>query len=368
MRLLWATGLLAFAKLWLRQHGAVVLSFHRILTAEGMTHTSCQAGILVSQTTFDSLLAYLKQRYFVIDLAEGRLPQQSAKLGVAITFDDGWEDNASIAFPIAARHGVPFTVFVCSGLMDRRRAFWPDRVVALVRSASAIDGGIDLLYRALIRSGHPSEAAILTDRNRDCTDRLIESIKLLDAAKRDALLEALFASGIPETLTDETTDRTMSWGQAHQLANNGVTFGSHTRGHEILTRISAARIDEELQLSKKEIETQLDKECLLFSYPNGDASPQARDAAARHGFALAFINSPGAWLEGGDPLLIPRINLCETKLVGRDGEFSPLSFEYSVIWRAFISNAKTRYHLSGDATQLGKAPRGKLALEGDPRR
>jgi peptidoglycan/xylan/chitin deacetylase (PgdA/CDA1 family) len=342
VRFLWATGLLAFAKLWIRRHGAVVLSFHRILTTQGMAQTCSQGGILVSQTTFDSLLAYLKSSYFVIDLAEGRLPQQSHKLQIAITFDDGWEDNASIAFPIATRHGIPFTIFVCSGLTGRWMPFWPDRIVALVRSATAGGEGVDLLRRTLNRAGHPTQAAILNDddRNGDCADRLIESIKLLDAEARDALLQVLFASGITaEAPADRTIDRTMSWVEAQHLSNGGVTFGSHTHSHEILTRISTARIDEELELSKKELESRLFKRCLVFSYPNGDASLEARDAAARHGFDLAFTNSPGVWLRHGDPFLIPRINLCETKLVGRDGKFSPLSFEYSVFWQAFVNRA-----------------------------
>jgi peptidoglycan/xylan/chitin deacetylase (PgdA/CDA1 family) len=336
VRALWATGLLAFAKYWIQRHGAVVLSFHRILTETGMAQTFSQDGIIVRQTTFDSLLGHLKSHYVIIDLAGGRLPRQSRRLQVAITFDDGWEDNASVAFPIAARHGVPFTIFICSGKTDRWLPFWPDRIVALIRSAASREGGVDSLCEALDQSGQTSQAAIVQDRNGDCADRLIESIKLLDAEKRDAVLQVLFAFE-NSTLEppDTKIDRTMSWAQAEQLCKKGIVFGSHTHHHEILTRICPNRIAEELELSKKEIENRLLEPCLLFSYPNGDASPEARDAVAHHGFSLAFLNSPGVWLRNGDPFLIPRINLCETKLVGKKGEFSPLYFEYSVFWRAF---------------------------------
>ena len=134
----------------------------------------------------------------------------------------------------------------------------------------------------------------------------------------------------------------MSWSQVTELSERGVTFGSHTQRHEILPLIPLTRVRNEISESQEAIRKHLLKDCFLFSYPNGDASPEVRDEISRSGFRLAFINSPGVWRLDGDPFLIPRINVWENHLTDSRGRFSPLTFEYSVFWRAFLHRRRSR--------------------------
>ncbi len=56
---------------------------------------------------------------------------------------------------------------------------------------------------------------------------------------------------------------------------------------------------------------------------------------ARAGYKLAFLNQdPGVWTRDCDPFLIPRVNVCEYHLVDSRGNFSPLIFDYAVVWSA----------------------------------
>jgi glycosyltransferase involved in cell wall biosynthesis/peptidoglycan/xylan/chitin deacetylase (PgdA/CDA1 family) len=343
IRMLWVTGALALAKWWIRRHGAVVLAFHRILRHEECIETTIQKGMIVSDESFRALLQYLQENCTTIDLDRGRQQPQQKRVQVALTFDDGWEDNASTAFPIASEFKTPLTIFICPGLLGRSVPFWPDRVSALIRSAENSSDGIRSLSRTLAAAGYRDLASALSGGNGDRADRIIDRMKTLPPERRDRVLEMLFSCGISiDACVDISLDRTMSWSQVTELSERGVTFGSHTQRHEILPLIPLARVRNEISESQEAIRTHLLKDCFLFSYPNGDASREVREEVARAGLRLAFINSPGVWRFDGDPFLIPRINVWENHLTDSRGRFSPMTFEYSVFWRAFIHRRRSR--------------------------
>ena len=43
---------------------------------------------------------------------------------VCLTFDDGYRDNYTVAYPMLKRLGVPFTVYVTSGFIDNQLSMW----------------------------------------------------------------------------------------------------------------------------------------------------------------------------------------------------------------------------------------------------
>jgi hypothetical protein len=43
---------------------------------------------------------------------------------VALTFDDGWRDNAVNAFPLLQKHQVPASIFLSTDFIGSRQRFW----------------------------------------------------------------------------------------------------------------------------------------------------------------------------------------------------------------------------------------------------
>jgi peptidoglycan/xylan/chitin deacetylase (PgdA/CDA1 family) len=99
----------------LKPGAARIVYYHRI---DDEPHRSC-----VTPAAFADQMRLLREAGFnVVPLAalHANLEQQRpfAERTVAITFDDGFADNYTHAFPVLARHALPATIFLAAGFMD----------------------------------------------------------------------------------------------------------------------------------------------------------------------------------------------------------------------------------------------------------
>jgi len=330
MRALYFSGALWWAKRDLRRRGAiVVLTFHRILDEQAFSRTDSLPFIVVRKKTFRQLVQHVAARYDTVDIRGASPGNVTKRLRLAFTLDDGWQDNYVNARPILREHGIPATVFLCTGLTGQRMPFWPERTrMALRRCLSE-------------RCGRRSETLI---------EALIESLKYCSAEARDAHIRMLRGpENISETGSSFEGDVTLTWDQVRIMHGQGVRFGSHSHSHPILTTVPLEAVAEEIRMSKRSFEAKLGTECDVFAYPNGDWSPEIREAVAECGFRYAFTTERGAWLASSDPLAIPRANIQQQDLVGLSGRFSPVMFEYATFWKAWLATRRIEQRSEGPA-------------------
>jgi peptidoglycan/xylan/chitin deacetylase (PgdA/CDA1 family) len=101
---------------------AVILLYHQVL-APDQVPPDVDHGIYVTTDTFDTHLRELRRSYDVVDLddllawREGR--RTFSRTPCAITFDDGWADNYTNAFPLLKRYGMPATIFLITSEVGR---------------------------------------------------------------------------------------------------------------------------------------------------------------------------------------------------------------------------------------------------------
>lgn len=319
--LLAASGCLWWAKHQLRRSGAIIpLMFHRVLSDADYRRTQSLPGVVLLEGTFRELVTQVARRYQAVDLRTSEPGAPHGKLRVALTFDDGWIDTYTVAFPIAHEHRIPFIVFVCPGLIDEEAPFWPERVVAAMRA---------LRPTACIEE----------------TESSIESLKRATPEKREQYLATLWENAREQgkrPLELLRADRTCSWAAIDEMISGGVTIGSHTQTHQIVTMISADAGREEVRESKAAIEHAVPGCCDTFAYPNGNWSAEARDLLADTGYRLAFTTECGAWTARSDCLAIPRVNVCEEKIVGLAERFSITMFEYATFWKAWRATKRMK--------------------------
>lgn len=99
-----------------------ILMYHQVL-ADGVQATAvCHTNpaYTIARNRFAEQLAHLADSGFVTYSLEQLLRGETAKgQGVVITFDDGWADNYSQAFPLLRQRGMKATIFVVTGFIEQ---------------------------------------------------------------------------------------------------------------------------------------------------------------------------------------------------------------------------------------------------------
>lgn len=297
------------------RHRTVVLTYHGVLSQARPGRSYLDYNFPTADL-FEQQVVYLKRHYTPIPMAEfvdSRVKQRALPPYTAVvTFDDGFANNGRVAFPILQAHGVPFTVFLTTGMIGRRGAqLWSERV-----------------SRAVWLSDRTTATATIAGRRRHFSlqgpgahERVSRALVAFLKRQRPSVREAAVAEiddafGAPP-LRDDELERYefLTWEAIRTLAAAGVEFGSHTVDHPILSTLDDADLRPQLVESKQEIERQLGRSCDTFAYPNGgdgDFGPRDMTALRAAGYRCAFALRGGLAGAENDDFAIPRVN------IGRD--------------------------------------------------
>jgi peptidoglycan/xylan/chitin deacetylase (PgdA/CDA1 family) len=102
-------------------------------------------------------------------------------------------------------------------------------------------------------------------------------------------------------------ERLLSWDNIREMAQQGISFGSHTCNHWNLNRLSADQISYELIESKKKLEHELQKEVTTFCYPYGEYNSQVVDLVKKSGYRGACATDHGNRHTPGDVYTLKRV-------------------------------------------------------------
>ncbi len=252
---------------------------------------------------FDALLGLLRRSFRVLALGpavaalrEGTLPSRA----LAITFDDGYADNAEVALPLLRKHGLPATFFVATGFLDGAGCMWNDRLIESVRATRCARADFGAAGIGLL-------ALDGAQQRQHAIDVLIGHAKYLAPDARTA-----FVADAQRTLavTGSFADLMMSAAQVRALHAGGMENGAHTMAHPILARLDDAACRAEIEGGRTRLAQIIDAPVDLFAYPNGKPG---RDYEGRHvelvrrlGFRAAVSTAPGAAARGDDLFQLPR--------------------------------------------------------------
>lgn len=253
---------------------------------------------------FDELCGWLRIWFNVLPLAQalalratGRLPARP----LAISFDDGYADNCTVALPILQRHGLNATFFISTGFLDGG-IMWNDRVIESVRLTTA--ASLDLRGAAGMDLGLHDLGSL--EARRRAVPALLRAIKHLPPAQRESAVAAVVEAARARL----PGDLMLSTPQLLTLRDAGMGLGAHTISHPILARLDRGHAEREMAGGRDKLETLIGQRVGLFAYPNGkpgdDFTDEHAELARRAGFDAAVTTAWGAATLHSDPFRIPR--------------------------------------------------------------
>lgn len=269
------TGLLNlinyFRKKALKRGSFTILTYHRISDSN-----YGDPFLSITPHNFERQIQYLAKKYKIVSLGELTKyvqPQYPALDDyVAITFDDGYRDNYTNAYPILRKYKVPATIFLSTGFIGTDELFWWDKVTRIIKFIIENNLCIDFsedIYPEKIKDAivNISSANSLNSSKAICT-----LLKEISEEKKNLVLDDLEKQISPLPKYDQDRPCTLTWDEVKQMSEDGIEFGSHTVTHPILTQVKSDQARYEISNSKMEIERKIGKVVLHFAYPNGERS------------------------------------------------------------------------------------------------
>lgn len=255
----------------------VVLMFHRVLPLSGKKYFCPNEYMAIEANHFQAVVGLLRHLEFeIVNLSEAYrrlVGGGSARRFVCLTFDDGFADNYQHAFPICRRLGVPITIYLCTGLINRDRINW----------APGLEAGLATTKRLQFEfAGYSNEFECDDARGKQRAFDAIGNLFRSASPARQGELTNKLSDELGVDIQAIGDANTLTWESVGEMHASGlVEFGAHTVSHPNLRMLSEDAARKEIEDSRREIRRRLGAPVEHFAYPYGD-----RNAAGEREFAL----------------------------------------------------------------------------------
>jgi len=280
---------------WLRGRRAggagVVLRFERVRPPQPARFQPLRSHEITPKFLDRTIRALKRWRYDIVSMDEvcrRAVTLASRRRFVCLTFDGGYKDLMTQAYPVLSRHGVPFTVYLPTAFPDGLGEAWwlaLEEVIARENRLSLVMDRKELRFDI----GQPSEKYQLYEFLASWMRSLAPSD--LSTAIKD------LCSRYSVDLAALTRQASMDWDDLTKLAADpNVTIGSATVNYPVLPNLKNADALREMTMGRAVAEAAFRRDVRHFAYPFGDRAAFARlhvVMAAEAGFTSAASAIPG---------------------------------------------------------------------------
>jgi peptidoglycan/xylan/chitin deacetylase (PgdA/CDA1 family) len=250
----------------IKRRGRYVLALHRILPLEIVQAEYVQPTLWTSPETFERQIQWMLKIGNVVDMERILdFEKENDKPLFSITFDDGWKDNYTYAFPLLKKYGITATIFVVTSAVDTGRLLWPEEVINKTSTALTKNKKQSIINYLKIKLENSIGFRFREDAY-GLVDCYLEYLKELSLSDRERCIDSYYREiGVD---SDPIIGMNLNWEEILQMDRYGIHFGSHTHTHAILQYCDRETSVRELVTSKRILEERLAKPIDMFCYPN----------------------------------------------------------------------------------------------------
>lgn len=184
-----------------------------------------------------------------------------------VTFDDGFENNYSVAAPVLNDMDIPAIFYVTSDFVENGTMSWTDHCEYCLEQVSAAT--LTLPWENAPVSFSSAEEKIVLMRRIRAHIFANESVDVNDSS-------AWFYKQLevePVQTTHDPLDKKMSWDQVKSLHKDPLfTIGGHTHTHIVMSFVPEAQMEQEIDLNLRLLKEKAGVDTVHFAYPQGQAN------------------------------------------------------------------------------------------------
>lgn len=259
---------------------------------------------------FEKQIKYLATHFEIVSLREmfkSYREGRANKKQIAITFDDGYKNNYTNAFPVLKKYSAPATIFVVTKMLEQPDyLLWYDL--------------IDLVKTKLDISFFKNNAGQLPENKRNLIAQAAgwsdfkNKMKLLDIQEKELVIQR-DSNEVKHALegVDKEYRKLLTAEQMSEMISSGlIEIGSHTHHHPNLDEISNEAAKNEIEQSKKILEQKLKVEIKSIAFPDGAYNQQTIQLCKQAGYEnlLAVDYKTASDLQ--DRSILPRFCISNT--------------------------------------------------------
>jgi len=279
---------------WLADDTLAIFLFHGVIDSNEYVVRNYTRKHLAAEA-FDSFLSALCREGQplsldeVIALREMNSPYPPRSF--AVTFDDGFENNLSVAAPALRKYQVPATFYITTGFIGTNRMSWIDRIEWAFEAVGALTIRVPWAKTPRSAADATAKKALLDEiRKQVKTDSRLDPETIATDAQAQL--------GVPEThCGTDPLDLKLTWEQVRELASDSLFIvGGHSHTHSVLSFLDAEALDRELDISLELLESEAGIAARHYSYPEGLAhcySPAVIEALRQRGVICCPTAEPG---------------------------------------------------------------------------